>query len=159
MKTLHFSVSIASPRRLVWDAMLGPETFRQWTAVFAPGSYYEGSWEQGAKIRFLTPSGEGMTAEIAENRPYERVSIRQQGMVKDFVDDTDSPAARSLASAYENYTFSDKDGMTEVRVDVDATPEMEQMLVDAYPRALQELKRICENMYAGVGTSPHMGAP
>ena len=40
--------------------MLGPETYKRWTAPFCDGSYYTGSWEQGSQIRFLTPAGEGM---------------------------------------------------------------------------------------------------
>ena len=144
MKTLHFEVAIRAPRARVWQVMLAPDTFRTWTAVFMPGSYYEGSWDQGAKIRFLGPEGEGMTAEIAENRRHEFVSIRHLGLIQGGVDDTESPEARAWAPAYENYTFTEQDGVTTVRIDTDTTEDFESMFQDLWPQALSKLKEICE---------------
>ena len=144
MKRLRFSVAIAAPRQNVWNTMLEPDSYRAWTAVFTEGSYYEGSWKKGAKIRFLSPGGDGMTAEIAENRPFEFVSIRHLGIIKDGVDDTESPAARAWTPAFENYTFTEKDGVTEVVVDVDVNERYEKMFSDVWPKALQRLKEICE---------------
>ena len=144
MKRLRFSVAIAASRRNVWNTMLEPDSYRAWTAAFTEGSYYEGSWETGAKIRFLSPGGDGMIAEIAENRPFEFVSIRQLRIIKDGADDTESPEARAWTPAYENYTFTEKDGMTEVVVDVDVNERYEKVLSDVWPKALRRLKEICE---------------
>ena len=144
MKRMSFSVAIAASRQTVWNTMLEPDSYRAWTAAFMEGSYYEGSWETGAKIRFLSPGGDGMIAEIAENRPFAFVSIRHLGITKDGVDDTESPAARAWTPAYENYTFTEKDGVTEVVVDVDVNERYEKMFSDAWPKALQRLKEICE---------------
>jgi hypothetical protein len=146
MKTLHFSVVIDAPRPHVWYCMLGPETFKQWTAPFAEGSYFEGSWEQGERIRFLTPNGEGMTSTIVENRPYEFVSIKHLGIVKDGVEDTESEAARAWTPAYENYTFFDRSDSTELRIDVDVAPDYEDYMNTAWPRALERLKALCEEI-------------
>ena len=71
MKTLQFSTDIRASRQTVWDTMLAPDTYRLWTVEFAEGSYYEGVWEQGARVRFLGPSGEGMVAEVAACRAPE----------------------------------------------------------------------------------------
>jgi len=144
MKRMSFSVAIAASRQTVWNTMLEPDSYRAWTAAFMEGSYYEGSWETGAKIRFLSPGGDGMIAEIAENRPFAFVSIRHLGITKDGVDDTESPAARAWTPAYENYTFTEKDGVTEVVVDVDVNERYEKMFGDLWPKALQRLKQICE---------------
>ena len=59
MKSLRFATTIHAPRKAVWDAMLAPDTYRIWTAPFMEGSYYEGSWVKGARIRFLAPDGSG----------------------------------------------------------------------------------------------------
>lgn len=144
MKTLHFSTVIDAPRRTVWDVMLGAETFKAWTAAFAEGSYFEGSWEQGQKIRFLAPDGSGMTSMIAESRPHAFISIKHLGVVKDGVDDTESDAARTWAPAYENYTFLDAGSATELKVDVDTPPDFEAFMANAWPRALAKLKALCE---------------
>ena len=144
MKRMSFSVAIAASRQTVWNTMLEPDSYRAWTAAFMEGSYYKGSWETGAKIRFLSPGGDGMIAEIAENRPFAFVSIRHLGITKDGVDDTESPAARAWTPAYENYTFTEKDGVTEVVVDVDVNERYEKMFRDTWPKALRRLKEICE---------------
>jgi len=144
MKTLHYATVIDAPRKHVWDVMLGPETFKTWTAPFAEGSYFEGSWDKGQTIRFLIPDGSGMTSMIARNRPYEFLSIKHLGIVKDGIDDTESEAARSWAPAYENYTFADAGTGTELKIDVDAAPDFEAFMEDAWPKALEKLKALCE---------------
>lgn len=144
MKTVRHSITIRAPREAVWAAMLGPETYRIWTAPFCEGSYYEGSWSAGEKIRFLGPSGEGMTSVIAESRPPEFVSIKHLGMVKDGVEDTTSPAARAWAPSFENYTFVDEGGATTLTAELETPPDFEDFMNDAWPKALAKLKEICE---------------
>jgi hypothetical protein len=144
MNRLHFSIIINSQRENVWKAMLDQETYKLWTITFAEGSYYEGSWNKGEKIRFLTPEGEGMTSIIAENIPFDFISIKHLGSIKDGIEDMESPESKSWASAFENYTFRERDGATELRIDVDAPPEFEEYMNSAWPKALARLKEICE---------------
>lgn len=146
MKTLHFTIDIAAPVPDVWHATLDDRTYRIWTAPFMPGSYYEGSWEQGAKIRFLSPGGGGMVAEIAENRPHRFISIRHLGMIDGKgVEDTTSDEVRKWAGAHENYSFTDLGGgKTRVAVDIDVNADYEAMMQDTWPKALAELKALCE---------------
>jgi DNA-binding beta-propeller fold protein YncE len=143
-KKLDFSIAINAPRRTVWNAMLSPDGYRYWTAAFTEGSYFEGSWEKGKQIRFMSPSGDGMVSEIAENRPFEHVSIRHLGIVKNGVDDTTSPEATNWAPAYENYTLTDEGRETRVSVELDTVPEYEQYMRDTFPKALAFLKLLCE---------------
>jgi hypothetical protein len=139
MRKLHYVISIDSSRQVVWDTMLARETYRQWTAAFCEGSYYEGSWEEGAPILFLGPSGEGMKAVIAENRHLQRLSIRHLACIaKDKEDPITEPA-------YENYTFREVGGGTELLVDMDCFEQYEPMFQDMWPRALQLLKGLCES--------------
>ena len=144
MKKLHFAISIRSPKEVVWKKMLEPDTYAKWAEAFSEGSSYKGSWDKGAKIFFVSPSGEGMTAVIAENRKHEFVSIKHLGFVKDGVEDTESAAVKAWAPAYENYTFTEAAGFTEVKVDLDSNDEWEQMFKEMWPKALSKLKQICE---------------
>ena len=137
---LHFLVRIHAPKAKVWHAMLDDATYREWTSVFAEGSYYEGSWSKGASIKFLGPQGDGMLAEIAESKPNEFVSIRHLGVLTQGV-----PAAPGFEPAYENYTFTAKDGGTEVKVDLLHLPsEWVAMFQDLWPKALAKLKIVSE---------------
>lgn len=142
---LQFSTTIKAPVARVWDVMLGADTYPQWTSVFAEGSSYEGSWNQGSRIRFLAPSGDGMVAEIAENKRHEFLSIRHLGFVANGVEDTESEAVRAWAPAFENYTFRSVPDGTELIVDQDVTSDFEQFMKDTWPRALESLKRLCEH--------------
>ena len=140
MKTLHFTIDIAAPARKVWDTMLQPDSYSEWTAEFSPGSTYEGSWEEGARIRFLSPSGDGIYSRIAVNRPHAFVSIEHLGEISGGVDQPSS----SWAGAFENYTLTEQPGGTRVQVDMDTTPDFEAYMQDAWPRALAKLKTIVE---------------
>ena len=143
-KTLTFTESIEAPRSRVWETMLGAETYKEWTLPFCEGTYYEGSWEEGSRISFLAPDGDGMVAEIAESRPMEFVSIRHLGEIKNGVEDTTSEEVRAWAPAYESYAFSETENGTEVTVELDTLPEYEQYMLDTYPKALSILKGLCE---------------
>ncbi len=149
MKTLHFSIIIKAPRQKVWDCMLQDATYRKWTAAFHEGSYFQGDWSEGSKMRFLGPSGEGkkdggMLSRIKANRPHEYISIEHMGIIENGVEDTTSEQVKKWAPSYENYTFRDVDGGTEVLVDMDSDEEYAGMFEEMWPKALQKLKEVCE---------------
>ena len=147
--TLHFSTRIRAPRARVAQLMLAPDTYREWTDPFMEGSFYEGSWDAGQRIRFLPPQGEGMVAEVAEHRPSEFVSLKHLGMIgRDGSVDYDSESVKAWAPAYENYRFVDVPEGTEVQVDMDTMPGYEQFMLDAWPKALERLKAVCEREVA-----------
>jgi hypothetical protein len=55
MEKMTFQTQINAPVALVYDKMLGlsdSASYCEWTTVFNPTSYYEGSWEKGSKIYF-----------------------------------------------------------------------------------------------------------
>ena len=99
MTRFRYSITIAAPRSTVWHVMLDDETYRQWTTVFAEGSYYEGDWNEGSTIRFLTPEKDGIVGVISENRIYEYVSIEHLGCVVKGVDDTESDEVKKWTGA------------------------------------------------------------
>jgi len=105
VKRIQFVAEIAAPASRVYELMIGEASYRDWTSAFVEGSRYEGSWGRGERIRFLSPSGDGMVSEIAENKPNEFISIRHLGYIANGIEDTQSEAIRAWAPAYENYTF------------------------------------------------------
>ncbi|MBN8505498.1 MAG: SRPBCC domain-containing protein [Burkholderiales bacterium] len=141
---LQFITEIAAPPAEVSARMTALESYRDWTRAFCDGSTYEGSWEPGARIRFLAPSGDGMVAEIAEHRPGAFISIRHLGWVVKGVDDTESDSVRAWAPAYENYRFEPVPGGTRLVVDQDMTGEYVDYMQRTWPLALARLKALCE---------------
>ena len=145
MQKLDFEITIAAPRARVWDTMIAPDTYRAWTSAFAEGSDFAGSWDEGAEIRFIGPNGDGMFAEIAENRLHEVISIRHLGMIENGVVDTTSEKVRAWTPAYETYRFADDGaGGGRLSVSVDMADEYAQYMRDAFPKALALLKGLCE---------------
>lgn len=153
MVEIHFSIDINAPKEKVYNAMLKEYPYRAWTQVFGPGSHYVGDWGEGSKILFLAPDENGkmsgMIARIKENRPYEYVSIEYLGIVEDGKEDTTSDEAKKVAEGLESYTYKDKDGKTELLVDIDVQEEEEyvEMFRELWPQALERLKRIVEKRY------------
>lgn len=145
MEKLNFSVTIDAPKEKVWDTMLDQNTYKQWTSVFAPESHYKGDWKKGSKILFLDGEKRGMVSRIAESRKPEFISIEHLGIVQDGKEDTESEAVKAWAGAFENYTFKDKNGKTEVVVEMDSNEEYSKMFNDTWPKALTKLKELSES--------------
>jgi len=141
MQSLHYSISIKAPRVLVHRIMLADETYREWTSEFAPGSYYKGAWDKGAEILFLNPKGFGMKARIAEHRPAEFVSLEMLSEVCDGVPDSQD----QWLGAFENYTYTEANGITTIQVDISGVPvEWAEYMNSTWPKALAKLQMICE---------------
>ncbi|MFZ2831661.1 MAG: SRPBCC domain-containing protein [Minisyncoccia bacterium] len=149
MKKLQFVIVIDASREKVWNTLLEEETYREWTAPFSPaGSYFKGDWSKGSKILFIGIDAEtgkedsGLFAEIVESRLHEFVSVKHLGEIKDGVE---VPWSNHDQDGFENYTLTDKDGGTEVFVELINIPdEWTEMMNDAWPKALAKLKEIAE---------------
>lgn len=85
-----------------------------------------------------------MVSKIAANRLYEYVSIEHLGEVHNGVEDTTSDKVKARAGCHENYAFSEKDGITTVKVDIDITEDFADYMDQTRPQALLKLKELCE---------------
>ena len=143
MQQLEFSVDIAAPVARVWDLMLTPDSYREWTSAFCEGSYYEGSWAQGGTIRFLSPGGAGMVAEVVENKLHEAISIRHIGELRDGKLVPDS--ALATQPAHEDYRYSPTaGGGTHLVVSMEGIDGFLDFLQACWPKALARLKALAE---------------
>lgn len=151
MKKLQFNISIKAPVSKVYTLMLGlknKSSYEEWTAQFNPTSSYEGNWEKGSKILFLgtDEKGEkgGMVSRIAEHIPEKFLSIQHYGLLQGGQEVTEGPEVEKWANGYENYSFSEHGGITELMVDLDSVDEFEDYMNENYPKALEKLKALCE---------------
>jgi len=143
MKDLQFGVDIAAPVARVWDCMFDPIAYRDWTRAFAEGSYFEGSWEQGRRLRFLDPRGFGMEAVVDENRAHELLSLRLVGEIRE-----GRPVAGSrlnIEPARERYVFAATPAGTRLGVHLQSWDDgFTDFLQATWPPALQRLKALAE---------------
>ena len=144
MEKKHFHISINAPKESVWQTLWNDNTYRQWTAVFSEGSRAETDWKTGSKILFTDGKGSGMVSTVAENKPNEFMSIRHLGVLKDGVEEKDSPEVQKWAGALENYTLRSQGDKTELDVDMDITEEFSDYFETTWPKALEKLKEVAE---------------
>lgn len=144
MKDLQFSIDIAAPVARVWDRMFDPLAYRDWTRAFAEGSYYEGVWAAGHRLRFLEPRGFGMEAIVDECVLHERLSLRLVGEIRD-----GKPLAGSRLHhepAHERYVFNAvSGGGTHLVIQLQSWDDgFTDFLQDTWPKALLRLKALAE---------------
>lgn len=148
MANLQYSVDVNAPADAVWAAMLDDGTYRDWAGVFGEGSFFEGDWTEGSTMRFLGEEDDGslsgMIATVAESRPGEFVSLVYQGQLVHGEVDTSSDAAQDIIGSYENYSFTQSNGVTTVTVDL-SDDEFMAMFDELWPQALRRLKEIVES--------------
>ena len=146
MKKLVFKIDINADRKKVWNTMLNRETYEQWVAVSWPGSSYVGDWKKGEDIKFISSSGEGTKAHLDELRPYDYILANHVAVVlKGGKEDSESDIAKGWVGTTEAYKFSDRNGKTELTVEIKTSPEWESMFSEGWPAALKKLKEMSES--------------
>lgn len=149
MQTLHLTAFINAAPKKVWDTMLSDAGYRQWTKAFSPVSYYKGEWKEGTMIHFLGTDAEGkneggMISRVKTVKPYELVAVEHIGMIMDGKEDTTSDTVKKWQGVIEQYTFIEKNGGTELVIDMDISDEEKQMLEGMWEKALEMLKELAE---------------
>jgi len=145
---ISFEIFINAPVEKVYQLMIAEKSYQEWTAEFNPTSRFEGTWEKGAKMKFVGTgeNGEigGMVARIRENIPNQFISIQHLGEIKGNEEITTGPGVESWAGSLENYSFRALNGGTQVRVEMNTNEEFKSYFQDTWPKALNKLKEICE---------------
>lgn len=151
MKKQEYSVHVKASAKVAFNTMLGLDnrkTYELWTAVFNPTSTCEGTWEKGAKMLFVGTDENGkrggMVSRIAEFIPNQFVSIQHFGMLDGDAEITNGPEVEKWAGGLENYTFSEQNGITTIRVEIDVVEEYLDYFNNTYPNALIKLKDVIE---------------
>ena len=146
MTDLEFSIAVDAPAARVWDCMFDPLAYRDWTRAFAEGSYFEGSWQTGCRIRFLDPRGFGMEGVVEENRLHELLALRLVGEIRDGNPLADSRLHRE--PAHERYVFNPTpSGGTLLVVHLQGWEGFLDFLKATWPPALQRLKALAESTH------------
>jgi hypothetical protein len=145
MKQSHFDITINAPRERVWNVLWNDKTYRLWTSVFAEGSHAVSDWKEGSKILFLDPKGEGMFSTIEKMIPGELMSFKHLGVLKNGKEVPQDEETKKWSGAMETYTLKDKDGKTELTVDMDMSDDQIDYFKDVFPKGLEKVKSLAEN--------------
>jgi hypothetical protein len=144
MKKTNFSVKINAPKEKVWKVLWDNTTYNAWTSVFGEGSHVITDWKEGSEVLFLSGNGEGMFSTIARKIPNEFMSFKHHGIVKDKMKQPQNEETKDWTGATENYTLTDKDGETELIVELDVIDKLEEYFKNTFPEALEKIKELSE---------------
>ena len=145
---LHFEITIDSSPEDVFRIMLGNDTYSKWASAFNPTSRFYGSWKKGERITFAGTDADGksggMVCRVRENIPGKFLSIESLWEVIDGKEVTGEGKGDSWKGALENYTFKPVGSKTLLLVDTDIPVEFREYVTQAWPKALEILKELCE---------------
>jgi uncharacterized protein YndB with AHSA1/START domain len=145
MKKLEFKININASPKKVWETMLDAETYKEWAKAAWPGSYYEGKWNEGENLKFLSPGQGGTLATLVKHKPYDFTLAKHIAVIgKDGSEDRESEVAKGWVGTTESYTFTENKGTTELKVEINTSPAWAEMFNNDWPIALESLKALCE---------------
>lgn len=145
IEKLVFEIEIEASREKVWKVMWVEENYGLWTSAFTEGSFIKGELKQGGRVHLLAPSGEGMYSDIAYVKENEWLIFSHIGYVKDGEELPLDEETAKWTGSFESYKLSKSATGTLLTVEVDNQKEYHDYMNEAFPKALQILKELCEN--------------
>ncbi len=150
MEKLTFNIFINALKQHVFETMLNKPTYDEWTSAFQEGSTYKGDWSEGSEMLFnssMDDGQSGMYAIVKANRPYDFISLQHMGELVNGEKKMGSASGMGYpenAEVFENYTFTERDGGTEVLIEMDTSSQFKEMFETMWPKALEKLKEVAE---------------
>lgn len=144
MEKQTFEVAIDAPREKVWNILWDNATYPLWTASFSEGSHAETDWKKGSKVLFVDDKNQGMVSTVVENIPYEFMSFKHLGEVKDGVETYFPTGVNGFGESLENYTLKTVNGKTSLVIEMDVPDEYKDYFQNTWPKALDAVKTLSE---------------
>ena len=86
----------------------------------------------------------GMVSHVNENKANEFVSVKHIGLYEEGQEVLKGEKVDPFSGALEEYTFEKTENGTRLKIHMDTIPEWEDYFLEAWPRALRNLKKLCE---------------
>jgi hypothetical protein len=144
MEKMKFSQEINASAKKVWAILWNDDSYRKWTSVFSEGSHAVSDWNEGSKILFLSPTGDGMHSMIAKKIPNEFMSFKHLGTMKNGKEETAADDAKSWSGSMENYSLKENGNHTTLEVEIDIVEDFKKYFEETFPKALEKVKELAE---------------
>jgi hypothetical protein len=144
MITLDFKIEIKSPKEKVWSVLWDDATYRQWTAAFCEGTYAVSNWNEGDKIHFLAPNGEGMNSVIDKKIPNEYIAFKHISVLKDFKEMPVDPETEVWSGSMETYRLTQDKDLTVLEVKMDTIEKYVDYFKTTFPEGLEVVRQLSE---------------
>lgn|SRR5690606_20307479 len=148
MKTLLLTKEIHATAQKVWNTLWDRATYSKWTSAFDPSDPVGGSmqtdWQVGGETLFLDSNGNGMVATIKSiDEPYELV-FEHRGEFVGGREGVTSEEVKSWAGSLEEYYLTEQNGVTTLRVSLQAPDEGVAAMDRGFTDGLEVVKRLAE---------------
>jgi len=144
METLEFKIRIKAAPGKIWSVLWEDETYKKWTSAFCEGSYAVSDWNEGDKIHFMSPGGEGMNSIIEKKIPNEYMAFKHIGEIKDFKELPLNAETEKWSGYMETYRLIPDDEFTDLVSQVDVIEKHIDYFKEAFPKGLEAVKELSE---------------
>ena len=144
METLEFKIRIKATPEKIWSVLWDDDTYKEWTSVFCEGSYAVSNWNEGDKIHFMSPNGEGMNSIIEKKIPNEYMAFKHIGEIKDFKELPLNEETEKWSGYMETYRLIPDDEFTDLVSYVDVIEKHIDYFKEAFPKGLEAVKKLSE---------------
>ncbi|WP_264552242.1 SRPBCC domain-containing protein [Flavobacterium sp. N2038] len=144
METLEFTIKIKAPAEKVWNVLWDDETYKKWTSVFCEGSHTITDWNEGDKIHFMSPNGEGMYSVIETKTPNEYMAFKHIGEIKDFKELPLNEETKNWTGAMETYRLIPEEEFTSLIAQIDVVEKYLDYYKETFPNGLEKVKELSE---------------
>lgn len=148
MHRKQWTVEIYAPRTVIWNTLVGRDTFPEWCKPFGTNPiFFDGEWQLGHEIKYLTTNNEGqlagMIGKIVEYREGELSRCQFFGYMEngEEIRGGDSEWVGSI----EEYHLTGEESPHTLTVTSEVNDEMLAFFEATWPLALAELKRLAES--------------
>lgn len=144
MEIMQHTIKITASKNRVWRVLWNDSSFRQWAGVIDPGTYMKGELIKGSVVEFISSeNGYGVSSLVEKLVPNEYLRLRHSADTQDF---GANDRAQEWTGGEETYELTENDGVTTLTVAFDVPTEMLDYFNDAYPKALDIVKNLAEDL-------------
>ena len=138
---MQFSIEIEASREKVWQTLFDDKTFRDWGSIIDEGQYMVGELAEGNEVQFISSEGLGVTSFVEKLIPHEYIAFKQ---VADTMDSGKQEREKEWTGGKESFELAETNGITNLTVNIDIPPGLEEIFQDRFPKALERVKILAE---------------
>jgi hypothetical protein len=140
MEKLTYEIEINAAPEKIWTVLWSEMTYRQWTAAFTEGSFYQGNLEEGSIVKFLDPNNNGMYSRVEKNIPNKEIKFLHLGEIYEGVE-----APQDWGEATESYLLEETENGTILKSEIQTPDEFKEFFEEKFPKALEVIKNLSQN--------------
>jgi hypothetical protein len=140
MEKLTYEIEINAAPEKIWTVLWSEMTYRQWTAAFTEGSFYQGNLEEGSIVKFLDPNNNGMYSRVEKNIPNKEIKFLHLGEIYEGVE-----APQDWGDATESYLLEETENGTILKSEIQTPDEFKEFFEEKFPKALEVIKNLSQN--------------